>query len=279
MSVTIGSTIVLLHGNNSPIHDGHKALFEYAKTFGNQVVAVVVRNVMEWYYFLKTGTAHPITQTITDKLVASINAIGVPIVFFDPDFTITEDKRKETMTKMAEIMQTYRDQIILKRLGEVCQLMLADIVLRQPLGEVCRVKGPDVEAFVLKDVMDKGILGIKTPIYILPKMIRDEKIGLKIKRDKADEGFMTPEQLDSLSLVGDIMVAVRELYKDGWNGPLAERLNSKYAEMQKNLWKFHEIVVYRGGIFQNYRIELTSLAFSQPNGGTTIYEDWNVFQL
>jgi hypothetical protein len=33
-----------------------------------------------------------------------------------------------------------------------------------------------------------------------------------------------------------------------------------------------------GGIFENYRLELTSFTFPNLTGGLSIFEDWNVFQ-
>ena len=110
-------------------------------------------------------------------------------------------------------------------------------------------------------------------------MVRSETTGLKIKRDKTDEGFMLPEQVDLLGNLGFVLKTVHQYYQQGWNGPLVERLNARYADIQKGLWKFREIVVYEGGIFENYRIELTSLDFPQPNGGLSVYEDWNTFTL
>lgn len=282
MSVdTAGSIIVLLHGNNTPIHEGHQALFDFAKTVGDKVVALVVRNVTEWYHFLRTGMIVDNPKTVTDKLVESLDAIGVPHVFQDPDFSVPEEKRQEVMDKMAELIQAYREQLYLKRIGEICQMMLADIVLRKPLGEAGRVKGPDVEAFVLKDVMNRGRLGADhtSQVHILPKMIKSAS-GLKIKRDKMEEGFMTQAQVEEFNYgqIGNIFRLAREQYKEGWNGPLVERLNTKYADFQKGLWKFYEIVVYEGGIFENYRVELTSFELPQPNGAVSLYEDWNVFQ-
>lgn len=270
------SIIVLLHGNNYPMHDGHRELFKFAKTIGDKVVAVVMRNVMEWYYFLRTGTAHPITLTETAELVKSIEEIGVPVIFQDFD-NVSEDTRKAAMDKAIDVIHKYREEIIVKRVGEICQMMLADILLRPALGEKARVKGPDLEAFVLKDVMKQGLIGMKSSVHIMPSMVRSSDTGLKTKRDK-DDGFLNPAQKSLLPKIGELLKTVRQYYEKGWNGPLVERLNSRYEKMQQGAWKFYEIVVFEGGIFENYRLEFTSFAFPTENGGVSLFEDWNTVQ-
>jgi phosphopantetheine adenylyltransferase len=112
--------VVTIHGGNRPIHNGHRELFEYAKTIGNNVVAVILRNGLEWNYYLSKGVIVSLTQTKTDELEKSLKAIGIPFEFQDPIFSITEDQRLKVMDQVAETVQKFREQIILKRVGDLC---------------------------------------------------------------------------------------------------------------------------------------------------------------
>lgn len=270
------AVLVPIQARNEPIHGGHKRLIEFAKTIGDKVVVILSRNVREWSSFLQSGIKLPYGPEDILERVSSIESLDIPIVIRDPDYSFISDKdRILALEEAKQILNNFKDQVCLQRVWLMCVSTITSIILRKRAKEIAKaiVLGPEVVNFVAKASVDYIYTGRQNKIQIFPEIIRDPSTNLMFKTSLPQ---LSKEQIDLLPEIGQIMQIIRKRHKDESDEEMLMSLNQEFKSNQKDRWKFHEISIFEGGIFEDFRLYIITISLPLERGGLGFIEDLEV---
>jgi len=255
------------------LHDGHKAIIEYAKSIGDTSVLIVVDPLAMNEYLLNGKFRTPKSSSVA-RMKDDLENLGVPQVWrsVSNSIDINEPKRQKMYDSMSGLINTYSSSILIPSNFQLAMGSLLMRLMSTPLRglkksneEQIQVRGPEWVGFFLKATLP--VLGRGERIEIFPNVIKDPKFGIKYQTRMKDTFEADWPQLMRL---GQAALGARDKFKIGRNEELVNELNLSYTHRP---WKWHEILVWEGGLVPG-RLEVVQFAVRSARGLVLIEESW-----
>jgi len=234
--------LVPMAGHDFGLHDGHRALIEWAKIFGDVHVAITP-DWLKLQVYLLHGRKYVPEQDISSQ-VKSIEDLGVPY-HIRPPILIGESRRLELKKEVEAIIDCYSEEIILDRYRDFLIAAAMQRIIRK-VGYDLVVRAPEAPTFILKAL--QGPFGwIDMKIY---HEIVKNKDGIKL------QSLLNREEIKSFDLkkLKKAEEDLRPTLKKGNNIELVREIN---LSIQDPEWKLSNAAVFEGSIFKG-RVEVFS---------------------
>jgi len=254
------------------LHDGHRAVLEYAKQFGDRIVVPIVPQIQHWYTYLSTGR-YLINKKYSKKEleafrneIKEIRALGAfPRPFhLNP---VPEEKRQEWQVQAEEVIKDFENQILTPAHRQIAIAVTAGVMrdLAHPKSGSVKytVRGPEFHNFVLKYVKEKIHSHVEVKIY--PNIIKDPVTHIRMQGSqfRIDSGYVYQSRA-----LGSVVGGIRPYFKVGLNPKIVSDVNGSYGD----IWKLKDIIVLEGGIIPG-RLEIVQFVFPKQGGGSIIIDD------
>jgi len=262
--------LVGIQAKNTPIHQGHIELIEFAHTLGRVVVQINM-NSLEYIGFLATGEKRTSVKEDIGLEVASIGEVGVSDIVLkrhEVD-SISESEREDRKARADRVLQVLKNVYISDTRMNQCRIRFMqyhDSMKRIPRGQLPKIAvlGPELENFFVKAAL-KHIASLGHPvvdqIVIFPKVVKDE-YGLRFRTS-----YPKVIGADEIDLLRTLPPKVDQLRKDfhiGTNPEVVIRENALLPKDSK--WRYWEIIIYEGEFFGNGRLESVTFGLQIENG-------------
>lgn len=248
--------VVPIQAKETPIHDGHKEVIEFAKQFGDVTVRIIPPMSDTCTYLLEGRVIKK--EIDTSLLVESLQRLGIKHTFpKDTEWETRERWRQSWLKKATNLVALYRDSLILDRyIKQATALTIAAYMKSggKPEEDVT-VMGPEIAHFFLKNI---GKLFNSAPLEIYPKIIKDKNTKLKAQGALS---HMAPAIIEELY---QMVKGAQEYYKVGSNDELVKELQTAYKG-RKAFWVLKDITVFEGK-FYGGRMEITGFEVPIENG-------------
>jgi len=241
--------MIPMHPKSSGIHEGHKAIINYAKQFGDPVV--VIYKLKEYH---KNINIKKQIQSLDDFGISSRVIEIIPI---------NEEKKHKITSAINCIIDIYKEQLILPRnINRAKQSIISYYNRNLSFPKTtAMLYGPEPIHFFLKSIAKlKGRIE-----YLIYPYIIKPKNNIKYQSLASN---LELTQLQLFPSIKKILNESRYLYKKGSNIKLVEELNYSYKKPKFNI---EDITVFEGGIFEG-RLEVVGLHFHRKNGSTLLEE-------
>jgi len=252
---------------NSPygLHDGHKAVINYAKQFGD-VYVNVGDNIRERNRYLETGQDLNVPPTDLTKIQQDCNELNVQIIL--PDYIHgVEQKRGLAHKRAKDFVDIYEDLLISKfYIKHVVGALTTNFILPPGLERqfdfvVCSAE--PIAFFFKKVALLSGMYG-ERPIF---KQIIKDIYGIKVGSSWMNVPF-------SKQRAREIIDTTRSQYQVGDNPNIVTEINKTL--LQNENWKVTQIIVFEGGFVEGH---IEDVWFSYPtNPGTAIVNNIDYFE-
>jgi len=251
--------------NPDGLHEGHKALIQFAKQYGDVYVALGER-VQDRNKYIETGKTQSEYNIDAKKMKQDCDKIDVALVL--PDFLeVSESRRILMYNRAVGFMETCKDLLISKLYIKEATFALASSLMRPQTLERqydFLIYGPEPLPFFFKKIASMAGTYGERPIF---KQVVKDKDNIKI-------GSSWKNAPINKKRARQIIDAARGRYKVGNNSDLVEEINNSMLSTEE--WKVYEMIVYEGGFVEG-RIEHT--AFCYPtNPGLAVVHNIDYFE-
>lgn len=248
--------VVPIQAKETPIHDGHREVIEFAKQFGDVTVRITPPMSDTCTYLLE---GRVIKKDIdTSLLLDSIQKLGIKHRLpKDVEWGNRERWRQSWLKKATNLIELYKDSLILDRYIKQATALTVAAYMKsggKPEEDVT-VMGPEIAHFFLKNI---GKLFNSAPLEIYPRIIKDKNTKLKAQGALSHIAPTIAEELYQM------VKGAQEYYKVGSNKELVKELQAAYKG-RKEFWTLEDITVFEGK-FYGGRIEITGFRLPIENG-------------
>jgi hypothetical protein len=157
------------------IHDGHRALIEYARSLGDEVIVPII-DVQATMKYIEKGVVPDISSDLNAQRQDIEKCNAIPITReIGPVNRAHFEKLRESYGRLVAL---YGDFLILERYKKLAFLSLVSAYIN-PVKADLVIRGPEIVSFFMRSV---GKLLGWVDIRIFPGMIKDPGISVDCDR-------------------------------------------------------------------------------------------------
>ncbi len=264
----MGKIVIPINNHKNGLHEGHKALIDFAKSFGGDTVVKVHKDTKEWGDYLLKGNPFSSVTSPYIKLLDDIDKKAAKAEITEWK-TVPEKYRIRALDKANALVDLYKDSLLIDNYIQRAVIEIASMLVSPPIttGKIDGIiRGPELVGFFLQSV--EKLIG-RRDYYIYPQIIKNPNFKIK---DQGSFDRVFPDYTPQLVRLHYVVEGAREFYKPGLNSDLVKELNISYL---KRPWKVKDIAVFEGGLISG-RMEVTQFEFPTHPGSIIIEEvDYN----
>lgn len=255
------SKVVITLAAHRELHEGHRAVINYAKSFGDTKVVVLV-DPLAAYSYCRSGV-HQVPKSVNvSKLTGDLRNLGVRWTYRSVSNAIAknEEQRIKIYNKMEERTRPYKDMLLqerhVTRITEAMAFRMMGAKMRKDAREPIDVivYGPSPESFFLK----KFVPLAHTERAIYPHIMRDKDTGISCQGRILDKGL----DRDLMARMHQAALGARSMFTVGRNEELLQELKASYKNRP---WKWYDISVWENGLVDG-RLEIIAFSMVTPEG-------------
>lgn len=265
----MGKLMVQMNSHSS-LHEGHRELFKYGKSFGDIEALVYIDLPKIWKYFSTGEKKDPIEDTDLSKLLSDLDELDIKhdcrSISHLPD--LKEEDRTKCYKEGLNLAIQHRDILLSNRYDDIIarRYVVSKLVHSRPNVDI--LCGPEIPYFFRRN-FNKDFGGDRQ-VYIMPKMVQDPDIGIRyqIYKDLAVTHY------SDIGRIKYMIDGARPFFKPGINDKLVLELQEAYSTRS---WKLRDILIYEGD-FVDGRLEVVSVSLPHPTRGGTIILDSMIYE-
>jgi hypothetical protein len=266
---SMGKLLVQMNSHLA-LHNGHRELFNYGKSFGEVSVTVYRDLPTIWKYFSSGEKKVPKEDIDLSKLLSDLDELDIKYECKSLSHlpTLHEEDRARYYQEGLNLAIQNRDILLSRRYDDIIARRYVVSKLIHYLQNVDILCGPEIPYF-FRRAFTNNFEG-KGQIYIMPKMVQDPEIGIRYQMYKD----IAVAKYSDIGRIKYMIDGARPFFKPGRNDKLVTELQEAYPTRS---WTLKDIVVYEGD-FVDGRLEVVSVTVPNPTGSGTLGLDSMIYE-